>query len=312
MRAELVYCDGLLFRDNRVVVPKVMRTDMLAKIHESHQGIVKSKQRARSILFWPGMNADVENVVSSCVTCQQFRKNQAPEGTPFMINLPEILSMAAVHAVYGKNRQALLWTGHETHCTHVTHPIHTLPAPTHSRWISPTYCRATLCCQACVWPTTRKSRGARRARPPWPIVAECHWPVEENLCGCRHMCGPAGRMSCAARTSHTARIARRPHTAHITRNARRSHTARIARKSRGSHTHALHAGHTLHVLHAGHAPIVSHCTQVGHYTVSVLSKRDALKSRMSRTHNAWQAMHPGNACMSCTARIAHTTRMSHS
>ena len=25
------------------------------------------------------MNADVENVVSSCVTCQEFRKNQAPE-----------------------------------------------------------------------------------------------------------------------------------------------------------------------------------------------------------------------------------------
>ena len=56
-----------------------MRTDMLPKISESHQGIVKSKQRARSILFWPGMNADVENVVSSCVTCQQFRKNQASE-----------------------------------------------------------------------------------------------------------------------------------------------------------------------------------------------------------------------------------------
>ena len=81
-----------------------------------------------------------------------------------MINLHEILSMAAVHAVYGKNRQALLWTGHETHCTHVTHPIHTLPAPTHSHWSSLTYCRATLCCQKCVWPTTRMSRGARTTR----------------------------------------------------------------------------------------------------------------------------------------------------
>ena len=126
--------------------------------------------------------------------------------------------------------------------------------------------------------------------------------IEEKLCGSRHMCGPTGRMSRAARRSHTARIARRSHTAPI---AHRSHTHALHAMHAGHTLHALHAGHT---LHAGHAPIVSHCTQVAHYTVSVLSKRGALKSRMSRTHNAWQAVHPGNARMSRTAR---TTRMSH-
>ena len=147
-----------------------------------------------------------------------------------------------------------------------------------------------------LWPTTwtRMSRGARtarRARPPWPIVAECHWPVEEKLCGSRHMhmCGPTGRMPRAARRSHTARIAR---------NARRSHTARNAHRS-----HCTQCTRVTQIW-----SIVSHCTQVAHYTVSVLSKRDALKSRMSRTNNAWQAMHTGNARMSRTARIAHTKR----
>ena len=39
---------------------------MLTKIHTSHLGIVKCKQRARDILFWPGMGRDIENLVSQC------------------------------------------------------------------------------------------------------------------------------------------------------------------------------------------------------------------------------------------------------
>ena len=31
------------------------RKEMLELIHKSHQDIVKCKQRARDILFWPGM-----------------------------------------------------------------------------------------------------------------------------------------------------------------------------------------------------------------------------------------------------------------
>ena len=37
---------------------------MLERIHESHQGIVKCKQRARDILFWSGMSSQIEDKVS--------------------------------------------------------------------------------------------------------------------------------------------------------------------------------------------------------------------------------------------------------
>ena len=37
---------------------------MLAKIHTCHLSIVKCKQKARDILFWPGMGKDIEEVVS--------------------------------------------------------------------------------------------------------------------------------------------------------------------------------------------------------------------------------------------------------
>ena len=45
---EIVYCDGLFFGGNQLVVPKAMQAEMLSHMHESHQGIVKSKQPARS------------------------------------------------------------------------------------------------------------------------------------------------------------------------------------------------------------------------------------------------------------------------
>ena len=40
---------------------------MVKKIHEFHQGIVKSKQRARMILFWSGMSNEIEDAVAICV-----------------------------------------------------------------------------------------------------------------------------------------------------------------------------------------------------------------------------------------------------
>ena len=76
-RNEIVYCNGgLLFRGNQLVVPKAMQAEKLSHIHESHQGIVKSKQCARSVLFWPGMNSQIEDIVSQCTTCAQIKKAQ--------------------------------------------------------------------------------------------------------------------------------------------------------------------------------------------------------------------------------------------
>ena len=78
-RDELSSVDGLLFRAQRLIVPHNWRKQMLDRIHESHQGIFKCKQRARDILFWPGMSSQIEDKVSKCSTCSQFQKAQAKE-----------------------------------------------------------------------------------------------------------------------------------------------------------------------------------------------------------------------------------------
>ena len=78
-RDEITYEDELLFKGNRIIIPSNLRSDMLKRIHESHMGITKSKQLARDFLYWPGMSAQIEDVVSKCSSCQSYRKQQSVE-----------------------------------------------------------------------------------------------------------------------------------------------------------------------------------------------------------------------------------------
>ena len=45
-RDELAILDGVIYRGMRIVVPPSMQQEMIELVHETHQGIVKSKQRA--------------------------------------------------------------------------------------------------------------------------------------------------------------------------------------------------------------------------------------------------------------------------
>ena len=79
VRYELSEAEGLLFKDNRLIIPLSTRKDMLQLIHESHQGIEKCKNRARSVIYWPGMNNDIITVVSNCTVCATFRSQNQKE-----------------------------------------------------------------------------------------------------------------------------------------------------------------------------------------------------------------------------------------
>ena len=76
---EISCVDGLLFKGNKVIVPESLRSPMLDIIHESHQGMVKCKQRARELLYWPGMASQIEDTVAKCQICSQHQKAQAKE-----------------------------------------------------------------------------------------------------------------------------------------------------------------------------------------------------------------------------------------
>ena len=126
-----------------------------------------------------------------------------------------------------KNCQALLWTGHETHCTHVTHPIQTLPPQTHCCWNQLSYWRATLWYQAFVWPTTRKSRGAR---PLDPLSLNVIDPLERSFV-------VAG--ICASHRTHVTRCTQVTHCTHCTQCTQLTHCTRCTPPATHCHLMSL-------------------------------------------------------------------------
>ena len=68
-RDELSIIQCIVFKGEKILVPKALRAEMMTKIHSSHMGIEKTTERAREILFWPGMTADLHNYVSACEIC---------------------------------------------------------------------------------------------------------------------------------------------------------------------------------------------------------------------------------------------------
>ena len=79
LAADLYEQDGLILHNNRIVIPSGLRKDILFRIHEGHLGMDKCKALARSAVFWPGINNDIENTVRRWPTCNMFRSKQAAE-----------------------------------------------------------------------------------------------------------------------------------------------------------------------------------------------------------------------------------------
>ena len=61
-----------MYRD-RVYIPESIRPDVLEIFHESHPGISAMKQYARSLIWFHGMDKQIENIVQSCHVCQANR-----------------------------------------------------------------------------------------------------------------------------------------------------------------------------------------------------------------------------------------------
>ena len=79
IRDELHIAEGVIFVGERVVIPEQLRKQMLLLVHESHLGAEKCKARARTVMYWPGMAQDIENVVSKCSVCLKYSNSQAKE-----------------------------------------------------------------------------------------------------------------------------------------------------------------------------------------------------------------------------------------
>ena len=86
-RQDLTYTNGITFKGIRMIVLKSLLEDIKHLLHIGLLGIVKIKEKSCDILYWPGINADLENNVNSCDTCEEYQNHQKDE-SPIPHDIP--------------------------------------------------------------------------------------------------------------------------------------------------------------------------------------------------------------------------------
>lgn len=74
-RDQLSLQNGCLLWGTRVVIPPKLRRSLLQELHSGHAGSTRMKELARSYMWWPNLDKDLEDVVKSCSVCLSQRPN---------------------------------------------------------------------------------------------------------------------------------------------------------------------------------------------------------------------------------------------
>ena len=63
---ELTIEDGKALKGTKIVIPSRKQDDILKLIHEWHLGITKCKLRAKEVVYWAGLNEQLEQLILNC------------------------------------------------------------------------------------------------------------------------------------------------------------------------------------------------------------------------------------------------------
>ena len=73
-KSEITLHQGCLLWGIRVIVPAKLRSRIQDLLHEGHPGVVRMKAVARSYVWWPGIDSQIEQTVKCCDGCQLTQK----------------------------------------------------------------------------------------------------------------------------------------------------------------------------------------------------------------------------------------------
>ena len=68
-RSHLTIVDELLQYDDRILVSRSMRLQILDCIHTGHLGLTRCRSRARTSVWWPGPSTQIGELIIRCHTC---------------------------------------------------------------------------------------------------------------------------------------------------------------------------------------------------------------------------------------------------
>ena len=104
-RNELSVEVGCVLLGQRVVIPQKLRQRVLEELHIGHSGICRMKALARSYLWWPSLDFDIEQMAKSCHLCLEVKSTMSsPTSTPGYghTNLgPVFISILQAHYMEG-------------------------------------------------------------------------------------------------------------------------------------------------------------------------------------------------------------------
>jgi hypothetical protein len=79
LRHDISVDENLVFMNHRLIIPPEHREEILEQLHKGHQGIEKCKMRARSTVYWPKIDKDIEEKVARSYPCQKFQRRNTKE-----------------------------------------------------------------------------------------------------------------------------------------------------------------------------------------------------------------------------------------
>lgn len=103
LRHNISIQNDIIMVGDKIIIPQSFRKVILEKLHIAHQGVQRTKAKARKVLYWPGMTRDIEMTVEKCMQCQQFQPQQQKEPL-----VPELLWMKVEADIFQLKGQSYL------------------------------------------------------------------------------------------------------------------------------------------------------------------------------------------------------------
>ena len=84
-RDALAMENDLLLKGREVLIPALLRPDILTQLHSGRQGIEKPRCFTHESVFWPRSNKDIEPLCQSCELCRELQPQQPQQ----LMQMPE-------------------------------------------------------------------------------------------------------------------------------------------------------------------------------------------------------------------------------
>ena len=71
-RTNLWTLDGVIMMNDRILIPRGLRHEVLETLHAAHQGTTGMSERSKSTVFWPGITNDINETRARCSPCNRI------------------------------------------------------------------------------------------------------------------------------------------------------------------------------------------------------------------------------------------------